>query len=46
MDDLFDSRRGLRIFLFDTISDRIWGPPNLLSIGYHWLFPWGKAAGA
>jgi preprotein translocase subunit SecE len=23
----------------------IWGPPSLLSNGYQWLFPWGKAAG-
>jgi hypothetical protein len=43
---VFDSRRGLRIFLFTTASRTALGPPSLLSNGYQGLFPGGKAAGA
>jgi hypothetical protein len=38
---------GSRIFYCPRSPDRLWGPPNLLSIGGYWgLFPLGKAAGA
>jgi hypothetical protein len=30
---------GSRIFSSPCRSDRLWGPPNLLSNGYLWLFP-------
>jgi hypothetical protein len=36
---------GLRIFFSPCLPDRLWGPPNLLSNGYRWLFPGGKAIG-
>jgi hypothetical protein len=37
---------GSRIFSSPRLSDRLWGPPNLLSNGYWELFPGDKAAGA
>jgi hypothetical protein len=42
----FDSRRGLRMFLFTTASEWPWDPPSLLSNGYQGLSLGGKAAGA
>jgi hypothetical protein len=33
------------IFSSPRLPDGLWGPPNLLSNGYQWLFPGGKAAG-
>jgi hypothetical protein len=37
---------GERIFSYPSSPDRLWRPPNLLSNGYRWLFPGGKAAEA
>jgi len=40
----FDSRQGQRFFFSSPRSDRLWGPPRLLSRGYRELFPGGTAA--
>jgi hypothetical protein len=32
-DRVFKSRKGLGIFLFTTVSNRLWGSPSLLSNG-------------
>jgi hypothetical protein len=32
---------GWEFFSSPPLSDRFWGPPNLLSNGYQGLFPWG-----
>jgi hypothetical protein len=37
----FDSRRGMGIFLFTTVSIKALGPTSLLSKEYRVLFPWG-----
>jgi hypothetical protein len=47
-DQLRTGRPGFDYWLCKTFSspqrpDRIWGPPSLLSVGYRWLFPWGKS---
>jgi len=34
------------LMIIITGPDRLWGPPSLLSNGYHGLFSWGEAAGA
>jgi len=36
----FESRQGLEFFTSPPLSDRLWGPPGLLSNGYQVLFPW------
>jgi hypothetical protein len=39
---LSGSALGYGIFLFTNVSsDRLWGPPSLLSNEYQGLFPWG-----
>jgi hypothetical protein len=42
----FDSRKGLGIFVFTTLSRPALDPPSLLSNGYQASFREGKAAGA
>jgi hypothetical protein len=37
----FDSRQGLGTFSSTPCSERLWGPPSLLSNGYRRLFLWG-----
>jgi hypothetical protein len=37
----FNSWWGLGIFLFALHPEWFWGPPSLVSNGYHRLFPWG-----
>jgi hypothetical protein len=37
----FESRQGLGIFLFVTVTRTALGPTQPLSIGYHGLFTWG-----
>jgi hypothetical protein len=38
--------RGCVFFSSLPRPERLWGPPSLLSNGYHRLLPWGKVAGA
>jgi hypothetical protein len=33
--------RGWEFFSSPPRSDRLWGPPSLLSKGHQWVFPWG-----
>jgi hypothetical protein len=34
-----DGSRGKRFFSSPQNPDKLWGPPSLLSNGYHWFFP-------
>jgi hypothetical protein len=47
LDDLgFESRQGLGISLFATVSRPALGPTQPPIQCVQWLFPWGKVAGA
>jgi hypothetical protein len=39
----FDPRQSQRILFWPVCPDQLWIPASLLSVGYRWYFPGGKA---